>query len=759
MLHKSGITSIIVNLLGEIMVPVKAKPILYLKDWNLYPRAIADINTKNKSFVDICYLFKEMGIKNHLFPLALIQPELQGIDYFNPDMDEATATKVRIECEINPWFFIREILRFYPLSGEGSNPVICNRAVIGFWWALLNHYTWYGEQPRQTGKSVNADGFYVWYGILKAQNSRYTIFTKDGDLVRTNIERLKRMRSLLPKYLWNITKEDSDNQKEFTNMFRRNRLVAVQAQGNEVAALNVGRGISTGLAGVDEIAFLKYNWISVPAMLAGCGAAKEEAARKGEPYGTIITTTAGKLDDPAGEYAYNIRMSGMPHNEVIYDTADAKESAAMILKNSRSEWPLITGVFNHRQLGYTDQWLRARISAAMATGDDVRRDFLMEWTYGSKKNPLPTAVIDTIRKSAVDPSHISVYRADGYLVRWYIPKEEVLSGLRDRQIVMGMDTSNACGRDSITGVGIDISTLEVVMTFNISETNLQTFSQWLAKFIAEYKNITLIPENKSTWVAIQDYLFITLPNMGVDPGKRIYNLIVDRKRDSEADRREYENFIRCRTGNQFTRYKSYFGFTTDRNKRELIMTSVLQDYAQKVGNKIRDNQLIDQITGLQYDGKRVDHAPGGHDDMVFSWLMAMWFLTYGKNLEHYGIRLENVKRRLLELDDAAPWKERKMRDDNHRIREELRELLNDLTDCKDPYLTARLTNRINSLSANLDLSQEDNGQDSIEVMLRNVREKNSVEQKKNQQRPTTYRRENDNFVSYGGMRPNKVNIC
>ena len=189
------------------------------------------------------------------------------------------------------------------------------------------------------------------------------------------------------------------------------------------------------------------------------------------------------------------------------------------------------------------------------------------------------------------------------------------------------------------------------------------------------------------------------------------------------------------------------------------MTSVLQDYAQKVGNKIRDNQLIDQITGLQYDGKRVDHAPGGHDDMVFSWLMAMWFLTYGKNLEHYGIRLENVKRRLLELDAAAPWKERKMRDDNQRIREELRELLNDLTDCKDPYLTARLTNRINSLSANLDLSQEDNGQDSIEVMLRNVREKNSVEQKKNQQRPTTYRRENDNFVSYGGMRPNKVNIC
>ncbi len=62
---------------------------------------IIDFKTKNITFIKMAKLLKDMGIENHLFMLALTQPELQGIDPHDPNLTEEQKLRIAYECKIN----------------------------------------------------------------------------------------------------------------------------------------------------------------------------------------------------------------------------------------------------------------------------------------------------------------------------------------------------------------------------------------------------------------------------------------------------------------------------------------------------------------------------------------------------------------------------------------------------------------------------------------------------------------------------------
>ena len=69
--------------------------ILFLRDWTQYEEAIPDYKTNNKTFLRFSGLLKAMGIKNHLFPLALHNAELQGVD---PHDEERLTDETLFYC-------------------------------------------------------------------------------------------------------------------------------------------------------------------------------------------------------------------------------------------------------------------------------------------------------------------------------------------------------------------------------------------------------------------------------------------------------------------------------------------------------------------------------------------------------------------------------------------------------------------------------------------------------------------------------------
>lgn len=671
---------------------------LFEKDWKRFPDADYDLTTKNRSFVEVVSLLKGMGVKNHLFPLTLMNIGLKGVDPYDPDLDEATKTMIILECTWNPWYFIREVMRVPPAAGDTPVSLNANRANISLWWCFLNHIDYFLTQPRQTGKSLNSDGISVWFQIFGTTNTRANLFTKNDDLIKENIKRLKKIRKLLPSWMVEIVKADTDNQREFTNMAQGNRYVATQAQANEDAARNVGRGLTAAMNVVDEVAFLKFVHISVPAMLAGSGAARTEARRNGMPFGNLFTTTAGKIDTPEGEFAYRMMNNGMPWTEMLYDCHDEEDLYRTVRANCKTDTMLINGTFSHRQLGFDDDWLRQRIAEAQQSGDEARRDFLNQWTAGTLSNPLSTDILEKINKNSTDPYYQQRYPREGYVVRWYVEVEEVLLKLRNRQLIMGVDTSNATGRDNITAVITDASTLEVVGVFSTNETNLQVFSGWLARFLMEYTNITVVPEARSTWIGILDYLLVNMPLQGGDPSRRIYNTIVDQKNDSERQRDLYAEYTHPSSIRyHYASFRRHFGFPTNGPLRELLYGSVLQEAGKKTGHLVRDKVLAKEISGLQTKNGRVDHGAGKNDDHVISWLLTHWFLAHAKNLDHYGIDVSQVKRKVWESDHQLSWKEENERDRQLMIREEIEMLMEELQASRSDIDAIRIEHRLKSM--------------------------------------------------------------
>ena len=103
--------------------------ILYQEDWLRYPGAIADFQTTNTSFIRFCNLLKKQGIKNCLFPLALFDKRLVGVDPFDPKLSAELRTAVIIECKRNPWYWLREVARL-PATGTDGIRVQANRSII-----------------------------------------------------------------------------------------------------------------------------------------------------------------------------------------------------------------------------------------------------------------------------------------------------------------------------------------------------------------------------------------------------------------------------------------------------------------------------------------------------------------------------------------------------------------------------------------------------------------------------------------------------
>lgn len=698
--------------------------ILFEQDWDYYPTAIWDTKTKNTSFLEFSALLKHMGVKNHLFMLALMQPDLQGVDPFDPMLSEEMKLKIKIECTFNPWYYIREVMRVPPAAGDTPMMLQANRGNISLWWSFLNHIDYFLVQIRQTGKSLNSDGISVWYQVFGARNSRSNLFTK-GDLFKEHIARLKKLRGLLPKYLVNIVKKDTDNQKEFTNMSQGNRMVVYIPQKDEEAARNLGRGLTTPHSHTDEIAFLKNVHISLGVMLAGGGAAREEAARNGLPFGNIFTTTAGELDTKEGAYAYDLMTGGAEWNDRFYDTANMTELYEVVRKQCRNKDAiLINGTFNHRQLGKTDAWLRTKIAESRQTGDEVRRDYLNEWTSGNARNPLSKDTLRKIHASVTKPAYLEIDKSDHYSIRWYVPEQEVKAGLPNRELIMGMDTSNAVGRDNITGVIVDTSTLEVVGAWTVNDSNLTVFAMWLIRIIVRFSKLTLIPESKSTWIGILDTMLLTLPTYKIDPARRIYSTLVDTKDESPQDRKRYQEYMGDR--DNYRSYRKHFGFPTNASLREILYGPVLQEAAKKTGSLVRDSKLQSELSRLVERNNRIDHDASGHDDHVISWLLCHWFLTYGKNLEHYGITLSEVKRRVYEAEHQLSWEDQRRYDKQQKLRDEVAVLSEQIGTERSTYERIKMQHRLDLLVSQLSDEFDMEGIGSIDQIKESNREKQAI---------------------------------
>lgn len=694
--------------------------ILHLSDWAKSPKAIADWNTKNDSFIQLAKLYKSMGVKNHAFMLALYQPELQGVDPHDPELTLEQKLLIGAEVRYNPWYYFREVVRVPPVAGPNPIPFKANRGNIALIWSFLNNIDFALIQPRQTGKSVSTDCLMIWLMYIACRNTLINMVTKDDNLRKKNVERLKKIRGLVPTYLIPLIKGvDSNNQVELTCETYKNSYNTGVAQNTESAANNLGRGLTAAINHFDESPFTNLIGVTLPAALASGNTAREEAERFNSPYGNIFTTTAGKKDDRDGRYMYDLISLGATWNEIFLDSG-SKEMLLKIVKAAcRGRKVIINGTFSHRQLGYTDQWLYDAIANANAKDEEADRDFFNIWTSGTQRSPLTVKVNETIRNSETDVKYVYISK-EGFLINWYYSEEELARRMATGKFVLGMDTSDAVSRDAIAGVITAVDDLSVVGTFACNEANLVVFSNFIADIMIKYPNIILIPEKKSSAQTFIDALLLRLPLVGIDPFRRIFNSIVDDKANRQEEYKELLADMSRRNGVFYDVRKRFFGFNTDGAKRDLLYSTVLQNAAKKAGELVRDKALIGEVLSLVEKNSRIDHKSSGHDDMVISWLLTHWFLTYAKNLEFYGIDPSTIEsKKHIQFKIMTP-EEEFFAEQQMKYKEDLEATLEKLTEANSDFEIKKLEHRIKFLTNNI--VQNDDNIFSIDALIQHANE-------------------------------------
>ncbi len=695
--------------------------ILFKEDWKKFPSAIVDYNTSNQSFLKLVDLYHKMGIDNCEFPLALLQPELVGVDPYSPDLTSDQMKMIAMECKYNPWYFFREVSRIPPNSGNKPVQFIANRGNIALYWSFFNHIDFGLLQPRQTGKSVSTD--VLTDGITDIWGERTTVYliTKDHALRAANIQRLKKMRALLPEYLFYNRRENGDNSEMLINAMLGNYYKTAVGRSDVVGADKLGRGLTVPIIHFDELAYISLVGISIPVALGAGSRARAEAKENGQPYGNIYTTTAGSLNNRDGLFAYNFLTSGATWTEHFFDCRDQKHFARLVEKQSTANKkedkravskPLIYGAFNHRQLGKDDLWLFSMLREVAATGDIADRDWMNVWTTGSEGSPLTLDEKQAVNRSVREADYTEITEEESYILNWYVPYNQIEHYMDTNTCVLAVDPSEALGSDAdATGfVVINTVTHDVVCTGRYNETNIIMLAKFIGKFLIKYKNVTFIPERKSTGTTIINTLFLQLPQAGEDPFRRIFNRIVDERDNFRSEFEEVRSKpLSSRSPTWYERFTRHFGYNTGssgRHARDNLYGAALKSMLRLGAHRIYDSALANEIVGLTTRNGRVDHKQGQHDDLVISLLLAHWFCTKAHNLDWYGIDARRVFTDAVVKENKTPQDEYNAEIDR-QYREEFQAIMDELSDMDDPAMIRRMELKVRRLSQRIDISEHD----------------------------------------------------
>jgi hypothetical protein len=678
--------------------------ILRKSDWGLpgHEDAIIHYSTKNESFLKLAYIHREMKIEHWYCCLALINPDLEHVDPHDPNLDMATKNAVVYEMFINPWYYFREFVRV-PQDGADPVPFKIHRGSFALIWTFFNNIDIALLLIRQQGKTVVVASLLV-YLIRILKGSRTILLTKDSTLRTETISKMKQIRDALPPYSWNA-QNDADNTEIFTYNSRGNRLVTCIAQNSKEAALGAGRGLTTARLFSDETAFTKFIRIMLPAALAAGTTARRIAEEAGIPYGNVFTTTPGKRDEEDGKMVYKMFHDGYYWDENLLDVPTRAELIDLITKASKGDRVLIHAPFTHRQLGLTDIDLYKAMANAGGTREEQERDFGLKWTAGSLSSPLSVEEAEMVSGSVIAPAkHIEVF-PNNYTIKWYYERNEMAHRL-DKMHIIGLDTSDAVGRDNIAMVITHSETMGVAGTGLVNESNLVVFSNWLSDIMTKYPKTVLVIERKSSAPTIIDSLLITLPARGIEASRRIFNRIIQDRDADDLDLKEFRKSASPRSEAFYETYRKHFGFNTTGTSRKLLYGEVLQTAVRMAGDKIHDRQLADELLSLVVKDGRVDHKASGNDDMVVAWLLACWFMLFGRRLEHYGVSNRMLMRRNAANPNDVEFDERQFEQEQaeqEALTEQIDELCSKIARNRNPFIKTTLDRELRVLLSELKL--------------------------------------------------------
>jgi len=600
------------------------------------------MSTSNKSFIDMHYILKKLGIKNNRFMLALIDPDLAGINPFDPNLNLTMKHKVLRECTNNYWYFLREVIRI-PVEGvPGGIHYFLHRGNLAMNYCMMYNLNIFMELPRQQGKTISAVCRYLWIYNFGTNNSEITFLNKKKDDSKLNLQRLKDIRDMLPSYLQmnqtftfnNKKVKVPTNVETMVNPTNSNSIKTAPSARTKILAANLLRGHTLALWWSDEWAFIPFNKTIYLNTVPAFKTASINAMKAGKPYGILMTTTPGILTTEEGNNANEMRLLATDFNETWYDkTYD--ELMYILNANEKSNFVYIR--YTYKQIGRDEKWFADLCKDLQWDWNTIRREVLLEWADNPENSPFAKEDLETIGRMVhqpVDIKDITIFHKT-YQLKIYNNRIPLKPDYTPKYPpIIGVDVSGGYNQDASAITIIDSHTTEVIADFKSNSISPINLARMIYQIVTRwYPNAIINVERNGGFGAS---VLAKLLETKLKPN--IYYEIKDRVIEETND------------GLRVVRKKKktkVFGIDNTHDRRELLI-EILKERVEGHKDKFISPVIHQEMKGMEIkrNGK-VEHSSTSHDDQVFSYLMALYVWYEGKNLKE----LFNIDKVSIKTDD------------------------------------------------------------------------------------------------------------
>lgn len=595
------------------------------------PKIYYQLNTRNKSFIEMHKFLKDVGIKNNAFFLILYDPDLMHIDPFDPKLNTRMKQKVLYECSRNYWYFLREVVRI-PEQGSsagGGTMFELHRGNLAMNFCMILNLNTFTELCRQTGKTVAVLVRLLWVFLFGTTNSEIMLANKQLSDSKKNLARIKSYREALPSYLQMVNMYGKDGKKikaksnveTLEHILNGNNIKTLASARNKATANGIARGLTQPLQHYDEFAFTPYNKYIYLTATPAFKTASMNAKKNNAPYGITITTTPGDLTTDEGLFAYKMIQNATKFSESWYDMP-YNDLMELLSKNTESSFVYIR--FTYQQLGRSEEWFKSMVIDMNKEWSDIRREVLLEWSKASDNSPFSKEDLNIVKTLIKEPIR-TVYLGKYYQFNIY----ENLN-LKYPPLI-GVDVSGGYQNDSSAITVVDSYTTRVCADLNCNYINTVDLARVIYELVTKYMNnaVVNIERNGGFGSSVIAKLLETSVK------KNLYYEIKDRVIE--------ERFNGMKAVKKTQKVKVY-GLDSTKNTREILI-DILRQRMEYHKDKFISPIIFSELETLEVKKNgRVEHSVNGHDDQIFSYLLALYIWYEGKDLmENWKITKKSIK--------------------------------------------------------------------------------------------------------------------
>lgn len=594
-------------------------------------RVYYQMSTNNKSFLNMHYYLKDIGIEHNKFMLALLDPDLLGVDPYDPRLNRLMMQKVFREVCNNYWYFLREVVRIPDSGGMGQGARYrLDRGNLALNFCMACNMNIFLELPRQLGKTISALCRYLYLFNFGTTHSEMAFLNKRLEDSKLNLARLKELREALPSYLQMSEVFTADNKKikatntviSLNHPLNGNKIRTSSSANSKAQAASILRGRTIPLIYMDEFAFMKHNETIYLNGVPAFRTAADNAKRNGAPFGMLITTTPGFLTEDEGIVAYNFKNDATPFSERWYDWPLEKIQET-IASNYNSNFVYIK--FTYQELGQSEEWFARQCVEMQRKWPDIRREILLEWSFAPDNSPFTQEQLDAVRELVKSPINQVIFLGK------YIMNIYEMIDLRFPPII-GVDVSGGYRRDSSAIACIDSRTTKLFADMNcnyIPPTDLATVIYQLVT--TRLPNAIVNVERNGGFGS--SVLAALIPT---NIKRNLYYEIKDKIIEETSS---FSGKVR-----KVTEKRKVFGTDSTHEVRETLI-QILRERMEYHKDKFVSPKIYEELRGMEIKRSgKVEHSDNTHDDSVFALLMALYVWYEGKDvMQRYGIQKQAIK--------------------------------------------------------------------------------------------------------------------